>query len=398
MNAVIQQKSAMPHKMNDGLGITHTHLNCEKRVSAPVVECDITPQTLIEHGPPCTSGRAIVFADSEVWQRLEPWLGGAFNAAYADVQVVRLPGGEACKSLDSLHHVLAQMAAMQIVRRGDALFALGGGSVLDVVGFAASIFRRGVRLTKIPTSLLAQVDAAISLKNAINIGKGKNLVGSFAPPHSVLVDFRFLDTLALRHRSNGMAEIIKLGLMVDAPLINALAIASKRPMESRSTMYTIFRQAITGMACQLNRDPYEQLLQRAVDFGHWLSPQLEMADNTLLHGEAVAIDMAISLTVSLHRGHMSPKAWTFALGLLSSWNLPLSHDALDSALVKDSLKRTLQHRGGVQNIPMCMGIGSHEFFDDLRSDEVLQAHTRLVNNPPTIAGSMSVGMTPVATR
>lgn len=368
----------------------NSQLRCSQEQASPVVECSLTPEVLLAHGPACTTGRTVVFADRDVWQSFAPWLGTVFANAYPDVQMVPLVGGEACKRWDMLQNVLEQMAALQILRRGDALYALGGGSVLDLVGFAASIYRRGVPLTKLPTTLIGQVDAAIGLKNAINMGGAKNLVGSFAPPYSVLLDFSLLDTLPARHWSNGIAEIIKLGLVTDAALIHELTGAGTQPAAPEgSTLRRALRRAIAGMVAQLSANPYEKSLQRAVDFGHWLSPQLEMADCALLHGEAVAIDMAVSLTVALQRGLLARDDWSGATRLLSSWRLPLTHRAVNETSIQDSLERTARHRGGVQNIPLCVGLGRHEFVDDLRALEVLQAHRLLLSDVPDRAVEVS---------
>lgn len=352
-------------------------LVCPRKLSVPVVDSAITAQALIAHGPPCT-GRAVVFADRVAWRMAEPRLAAAFAGAYPEWHLVLLTGGEACKHWDCLHHVLEQMSALKILRRGDALYALGGGTVLDLVGFAASVYRRGTALTKLPTTLMGQVDAAIGLKNAINLDRCKNLVGSFAPPHSVLLDFSLLDTLPSRHWSNGMAEVIKLGLATDARLVHELAAAGTRPAAPEgSRLRQVFRRAISGMVAQLNANPYERSLQRAVDFGHWLSPQLEMADGDLLHGEAVAVDMALSLTVALRRGLLPAADWALALRLLASWQLPLDHPAVTQETIESSLESVVRHRGGSQQIPLCAGLGRHVFVNDLSSSELLQAQRQL---------------------
>ena len=114
-----------------------------------------------------------------------------------------------------------------------------------------------------------------------------------------------------------------------------------------------------------------------------------MADCALLHGEAVAVDMAVSLTVALQRGLLACDDWSRALRLLSSWRLPLTHGAVNETSIQDSLERTARHRGGVQNIPLCVAIGRHEFVDDLRAPEMLQAHRLLLSQVPDQAIEMS---------
>jgi 2-epi-5-epi-valiolone synthase len=258
------------------------------------------------------------------------------------------------------------------------LYAVGGGSVLDLVGLAASIYRRGVPLAKIPTTVMAQVDAAVGLKNAINFEGAKNLVGSFAPPHSVFVDYELLASLPKRHVANGVSEIVKLGLMLDDGLIgNLMALPASRWPDSRREFDGILRNAIAGIVDELSINPYEASLSRPLDFGHWLSPQLEMDDPNLLHGEAVSIDMAITLVMSAHRKLMRDSNVAALLDILDDWGLPTWHPGVTPDLVEDSLAKTCSHRGGQQNIPLCTGIGMHLIVHDISCQEVMAAVQRL---------------------
>ncbi|MFM0248478.1 3-dehydroquinate synthase family protein [Paraburkholderia sediminicola] len=358
-----------------------TILKCTQHACSPVIETEITPDALAAYGPGEGNTRAIVFVDTTVWQRHKASLDASFRAAYDNVDVVTLSGGEISKRWDILRDVLEHMLNLRIDRRCDAVFAIGGGTVLDVVGLAASIYRRGISLTKIPTSLMAQVDAAVGLKNAINFSGCKNLVGSFAPPHSVLVDFRFLETLPQRDWANGIAEVIKLGLVSDASLIYELAeIVPLLPVSPVGpALRQVLRKAIRGIVERLNVDAYESNLQRVLDFGHWLSPQLEMAGGSLLHGEAVSIDMAVTLTISLRRGLLAAHEWRAALAVFFAWDLPTTHNAITVNLVQESLDKTSRHRGGEQNIPLCTGLGEHTFVSNIDVDEVLLAHRHLVH-------------------
>jgi 3-dehydroquinate synthetase len=352
-----------------------TTLRCGQESATPIVEVQISGPVLSKYGPGGESERAIIFADAAVWAQHEPMLSKSFRSAYKQVELCLLTGGEDVKEWSVLCSVLERLSALGVRRRGEALFVLGGGTVLDVVGLAASIYRRGVALTKIPTSLMAQVDAAIGLKNAINFDKSKNLVGTFSPPHSVLIDLCFLKTLPARHWSNGISEVIKLGLVCDVSLIQDLISLSAAGTDIHDLrLQEIVRRAIIGTVKELNTNPYEYLLERALDFGHWLSPLIEMESPSILHGEAVSIDMAISLTISLGRKLLSEVEWESAIDLLESWNLPTTYRPLTGTLIQDALAKSRQHRGGSQNIPLCIAFGAHSFFNDITVQEVLTAH------------------------
>jgi 3-dehydroquinate synthase len=349
------------------LTIGHNH-------RTPVILGQINSDTIVAHGPGVPAGRAVIFIDRWVWHRYGDILLSIFQVAYSTVKIVKVSPGEPSKSWNSLGRLLSTMTDLHIDRRSDALYAIGGGVILDVVGLAASIYKRGVALAKIPTTLMGQIDAGLGLKNAINYDGVKNSVGSFAAPHSVFVDFAFLQSLPFRHVANGVSEIIKFGLVLDPGIIADLVVLSPEDLARPESQFLIvIKKSICGMVDELSRNPYEMILQRSLDFGHWLSPQLELLDPDLLHGEAVSIDMALSLTVSLQRGMLHCRDWHAALGLLNAWGLPLTHEQVNETLVNASLERTIRHRGGSQNIPLCSGIGKYEIANDVCIEEVLRA-------------------------
>ncbi len=375
-------------------------LETARQQSSPIVMAPISAPLLRRYGPGAASGqagslagdpaaewadgqteahcdqRAVVLADETFWTLWGAQLAHCFEEAYGRVEIRPIAGTETCKTFDRLGAVLQVFCDLELDRRRDALFAIGGGAVLDLVGFAASIYRRGVAVTKIPTTLMAQVDAAVGLKNAINFNGTKNIVGSFCPPRSVLVDTRFLTSLPPRQFANGMAEILKIALVLDAGLFAAVAAAGPAHAEG-AAQQDLYRRAIELMVRELNANPYEQILTRAVDFGHWLSPYVELQDPDLLHGEAVAIDIANSLMLSHRRGWLTAPAMAAALHAFRRFGLPLTHPLVSARTVQGALDGTVKSRGGRQNIPLCTGIGSHAFACDLTVAEVLAADAAL---------------------
>jgi 3-dehydroquinate synthase len=223
---------------------------------------------------------------------------------------VVMPGGEACKNDPSLVEQIQKAVNDYGIDRHSYIVAIGGGALLDMVGFAAAVSHRGVRLIRIPTTVLAQNDSAVGVKNSINAFHKKNFLGTFAPPFAVLNDFDFLLTLDDRDWRSGIAEAIKVALIKDLDFwhfikSHAQALAH-RDMQAMQTL--IYRCAQLHMEHIAGGDPFEMGSSRPLDFGHWSAHKLEQLTNyELRHGEAVAIGIAMDSMYS-HLAGMLTKA------------------------------------------------------------------------------------------
>lgn len=286
------------------------------------------------------------------------------------------PGDEEAKTLEHAVAITESMSAMGILRRTEKVIAIGGGVVMDVVGLAASLYRRGVPYLRIPTSLIGQVDAGIGVKTGVNHGHHKNRLGTYCAPSVSLIDTEFLRTVETRHLYNGMAEIIKMALVKDADLFELLELAMPHVdagmMADRNPLSVeIIARSIAGMLSELEPNLWETVLERAVDYGHTFSPSLELrADPPLLHGEAVAVDMAICVALAHNRGMLSKDDTDRALRLLRAAQLPISHEVFTAELVSEALRDAVKHRDGLQRIPLTTGIGSVRFINDLTREEI----------------------------
>jgi 3-dehydroquinate synthase len=217
-----------------------------------------------------------------------------------------LPAGEATKSWDQLSRLCDTLLARG-VERNDHIIALGGGVIGDLVGFAASILKRGCNFIQVPTTLLAQVDSSVGGKTAINTRAGKNLIGSFYQPALVLIDLQVLDTLAPRQVRAGYAEVVKYGLINDPDFFawceaNGEALLSGTPA---ARLYAI-RHSVEAKAKIVAADERETVDLRALlnlghTFGHALEAETGFSDK-LLHGEAVAAGMALAFRFSARQG------------------------------------------------------------------------------------------------
>jgi len=220
--------------------------------------------------------------------------------------VLLLPGGERVKN-DPAHVIAVQKAVNDSgLDRHSYIVAVGGGALLDAVGYAAATAHRGIRLLRVPTTTLAQNDSGVGVKNAINFFGKKNWVGTFAPAWAVLNDFRFLTTQPDRVWREGIAEAIKVALIKDAAFFEFLEGAAgglaRRNMGAMQEL--VYRcAALHVQHICTGGDPFETGSSRPLDFGHWSAHKLEqMTDHALHHGEAVAVGIALDVTYSHLKG------------------------------------------------------------------------------------------------
>mgnify|MGYP001810548947 CR=1 FL=1 len=316
--------------------------------------------------------RMIVVVDRGV-DRATPGLAEAV-AGYAESHRERVPrpetvlvveGGEATKnSWDTFHRTMEAIDAHRICRRSFVL-AIGGGAVLDAVGFAAATGHRGVRLVRVPTTSLAQDDAALGVKNGINLRGKKNFVGAFAPPWAVLNDERFLLTQPIEDFRAGFSEAVKIALLRDAPFFALLERDAEKiaRRDLAAAMPAIRRSA----ALQLRHivrggDPFETKEARPLDYGHWSAHKLESLTGFALgHGAAVGVGVALDTVYAALEGRLDEASAARTLGLLERMGIPVWHPALEEfdALLR-GLEEFREHLGGRLTVTLLRGIGAAE--------------------------------------
>ena len=281
--------------------------------------------------------------------------------------VVVVPGGEAVKNQhDCVEHMLRDLSSRRIDRQSFAL-AVGGGAMLDAAGFAAAIFHRGVRHIRCPTTVLAQNDSGVSVKNAINAFGVKNLLGTFAPPFAVINDSAFLDKLPARDKRAGIAEAVKVALIRDAGFFAWLeAEAEALARFAPNTLDTLVRRCAMLHMRQIAHggDPFETRTARPLDYGHWAAHKLEMLTrNALRHGEAVAIGIALDARYSV-LARLLPEGEELRIARLLEclgfrlWDDTLSlRDESGTRRVLAGLKDFQEHLGGELTITLLADIG-----------------------------------------
>ena len=294
--------------------------------------------------------------------------------------MIVLPGGEAVKNGDTFFDQVLEAVNTFGIDRHSYLVAIGGGAILDVVGYAAAVSHRGVRHIRIPTTVLSQNDSGVGVKNGINFFAKKNFLGAFAPPAAVFNDYHFLTTLSDIDWRSGISEAIKVALIKDALFFewlteNAVLLA-QRNMEAMA--YLIKRCAQLHLEHIASKDPFETGSSRPLDFGHWSAHKLEqLTDFSLRHGEAVAIGIALDSTYSYLSGRLSADDLEKIIKLIRTLQLPLSHPLIEienheSPLVK-GLNEFREHLGGQLTIMLLRGIGKGEEVHEIDPGLLKQA-------------------------
>ena len=288
---------------------------------------------------PAKAGKIFVISTEDVWRHHGPGLQKGLSGV--EHEVLHLPGGEEQKRLAPLEELADQM-----VRRGgdrsSMVVAFGGGIVNDMAGFLAAIFMRGIPVVQIPTTLLAQVDAAVGGKTGVNLVTGKNLIGSFHQPLAVLIDPAVLDTLPDREYRAGLYEIVKAGIIREPELFRFLTEHSAEVLNRDAAAVDRIIADAVRMKCEVvSTDEREGDLRRILNFGHTFGHALEAETGykRFLHGEAVAWGMRAAILLGEMTGHVSAED---ALDMLDAIRLYGPIPAVDG-IAADNLLARLVH-------------------------------------------------------
>lgn len=334
------------------------------------------------------SRRKVIFYVDQAVAAADPHLEAAIAAYFhkhrEDLNlkgIHLLPGGEAIKNeTEFLKDIYGHMESQKICRHS-YIVAIGGGALLDTVGFAAATAHRGIRHIRFPTTTLGQGDAGVGVKNGFNFHGKKNFVGTFAPPFAVVNDFAFLDTLPEKHLRNGFIEGVKVALIRDQEFFewtekqaDALAVFDKQAVRSlvhRSAELHVNHIATSG-------DPFEMGSVRPLDFGHWAAHKLEqLSDFRVSHGEAVAIGIAIDTLYSQAMGYLDQPSVDRILELLRKLGFALYDPELERRnseghlAVLDGIEEFREHLGGILTITLLRKIGQRFEVHEMNT-EVIQ--------------------------
>ncbi len=306
-------------------------------------------------------------AFSELPDKIAHW----FAARSDRLQLVRppiaVPGGESVKNgFQHLERVWHEINEAGLCRHSYVL-VIGGGAVLDMVGFAAATAHRGIPLVRLPTTSLSQADGGVGVKNGVNYFGKKNWLGSFGVPHAIVNDLNFLDGLPLRDRRAGLIEAVKVALIRDAAFFEFIAartdeLARFEREAFEAVIEESARQHIEHIATA--GDPFERGSARPLDFGHWSAHKLEqMSDFRFTHGESVAIGMSLDLIYSRRVGLLSTETADRILKILERFGFALFTPMLEKRSpagqleIAKGLDEFREHMGGRLTIPLIRGPG-----------------------------------------
>jgi 3-dehydroquinate synthase len=303
---------------------------------------------------------------AELWPQLSSSIPGYVEAHGHALELACEPqivlGTEAAKNDASAPERLHRCFDLAKMDRQSVVVIVGGGALQDLVGYAAATAHRGLRVARLPTTVLGQADSGVGVKNGVNAFGKKNFLGSFAPPFAVLNDHDFLSTLPVRDAVAGMAEAVKVALIKDAAFFawleaHAQALARLEP----SALATLIRHSARLHLEHIANggDPFELGSARPLDFGHWAAHKLESLSGYLLpHGEAVAIGLALDTRYSFEIGRIDAATLERVVGLLQTLGLPLWHAALSrEAELLAGLQEFREHLGGELTVTLLGGVG-----------------------------------------
>ncbi|MCW5623474.1 MAG: 3-dehydroquinate synthase, partial [Burkholderiales bacterium] len=334
--------------------------------------------------------RFVAFIDASVaatWPSLAHDIAGYAEAHGEAMQLLGkveiVPGGEQVKNDPGLVTRLQNRLVEMGVDRHAFVVGVGGGAFLDMIGFVAATTHRGIRHIRVPTTVLAQNDSGVGVKNGINAFGVKNLLGTFAPPFAVLNDALFLKTLHHRDKIAGIAEAVKVALIRDVLFFewleaNADALRECEPV----AMARMIRRCAELHMRQIAHggDPFETGSARPLDYGHWSAHKLEaLTHHELRHGEAVAIGLALDTRYSVQIGMLAAGGEVRVHALLKRLGFHLWHPTMESRteegkwLLLAGLEEFREHLGGELTITLLRGIGVGEEVHHMDNDEILRA-------------------------
>jgi 3-dehydroquinate synthase len=320
-------------------------------------------------------GRKVVLVSDAVIARLhaEPVVRSLGQAGF-DIARISVPDGEQAKRLEIASDLWDRLLDAGCDRTSTVV-ALGGGAVGDVAGFAAATYMRGMNLVQVPTTLLAQVDASIGGKTAIDHPRGKNLIGAFHQPRIVIVDPATLTTLPEREFRSGLAEVIKHGIVLDAAYFADLE--TSVPALLRRDLATLER--VVAGSCRLKarvveRDEQEARLRWVLNYGHTVGHALEAATGfrRWVHGEAVSLGIAAEARLAERLGIASPATTERQVRLLAAVGLPVNGLQVDPVIVIEAMSRDKKSRDGRVPFVLAPEIGSFRIVPEVQTDIVLQ--------------------------
>ena len=333
------------------------------------------------------TNKKILFVIDEGVSDHHPLLENDIRKYFSDVKgftlidkFITIEGGEQAKNSEHLFYKLVDAVDEFGIDRHSYIAAIGGGSILDLVGYAAAVSHRGIRHIRIPTTVLSQNDSGVGVKNGINYAFKKNFLGTFVPPVAVFNDFLFLTTLPIEEWRSGISEAVKVALIKDRSFFewlqqNSAALASR----NMQAMQQLIRQCAKMHLDHISSgDPFEMGSSRPLDFGHWSAHKVEqLSEFTVRHGEAVALGIALDSVYSYLSGRISEQNAKSIVTLLKDLGFSITHPLMEinneNSRILQGLNEFREHLGGKLTIMLLNAIGKGEEVHELDAKLLIKA-------------------------
>lgn len=307
-----------------------------------------------------------------------------FNLAHTEVTLIPVPDGEAGKSSTVLNHIWSELARNNFTR-SDLIVAIGGGTVTDLAGFAAASWLRGIDWVAVPTTLAGMVDASVGGKTGINSPFGKNLIGAFHSPISVVIDPTWLRTLSDRDFAAGLAEVIKCGFIDDVEILNLIKGKSLSEIRNNHGLVNnLIERSVSTKAKVVSNDFKESELREILNYGHTFGHAIErVSDYSIRHGEAVAIGMIFVAELALAEGLIDEELVARHREILSGVGLPISLSNIAGGNNWESLYAAMaldkKARGSSIRFVVLSKIGECSRLESVTKDQLKSAYERVLS-------------------
>mmetsp|Transcript_3229 Transcript_3229/g.9852 ORF Transcript_3229/g.9852 Transcript_3229/m.9852 type:complete len:433 (-) Transcript_3229:233-1531(-) len=327
--------------------------------------------------------RRFLVVDDKVDELYGKMIRQYFDHYSVSARIVVIPGEEENKRFEMVDRIFEELCDFGLHRR-EPIVAVGGGVVLDIVGFTASLYRRGVPYIRVPTTLLAIVDASVGVKTGVDYvskkhGPLKNRMGAFYAPCAAFLDKSFIATQDERNIVNGLCEIMKLALVRSRELFQLLEDHGPRVIAEKfqgadGVADRIIELGIQLMLEELGPNLWEYKLERCVDYGHSFSKIIEMvAEPALMHGEAVNVDGFFCVVLSHRRRLISTAVRDRIMATMHAMKLPTYDKSCTIDVMWQGLLDAVEHRHGKQRLPLITNVGEYTFANDVSIEELREA-------------------------
>jgi 3-dehydroquinate synthase len=303
----------------------------------------------------CRPSKVVLITQKSLFKKLKWAIAEIQKISGNKIKILYVPEGEEAKEWKNLEKLLFQLAELQL-DRGAVLVAFGGGSASDLVGFAASIYQRGISYINIPTTLLAQVDASIGGKTAINFHRHKNQLGTFHMPIASIIDTRFIKNLPIAQKIDGLAEIIKAGMIKDKSILSLLEKHRMAIFQNESALQKLISKSIKVKQFFVEKDPYDKKERLLLNFGHTIGHALELK-YSLSHGQAVLQGMLAEIKLGALIGETEQNSVEYIEKIVKGLGLVIDSDKeIDwKAILFDK-----KIKNGIIDLPIIKKIGQSE--------------------------------------